>query len=343
METLYDLSSYQFELPDELIAQRPASPRDSSRLMLVDRKSGTIEERKFYEIAELLKKEDSLVFNETKVIPARLEGRRASGGKTEIFLVKPLDSGSWEVMARPGKKLRTGASVAFSERFGCRLTEKRESGLWRADFFGSGPFEKLLAEHGKTPLPPYIKREGDEDRESYQTVYAKNPGAVAAPTAGLHFTPELLERLGEQGVGRHKLTLHVGMGTFSPVVNEDIRKHRMHSEQYIIDAATAEALNRRPPGSRRIAVGTTCCRALESALSPEGEILPGNYQTNIFIYPGYRFKYVEALLTNFHLPGSTLLMLVSAFAGYDLMMEAYKKAVKERFRFFSYGDAMLIL
>ncbi len=345
MKDPYLLSSYQFDLPQELIAQKPATPRNHSRLMVIDRSSGAIQEMHFYDLVDFLKEGDSLVFNDTKVIPARLFGKRRGGGIAEIFLTKQRSLHEWEVLARPGRKLQIGSKVFFGEDFSCTIMDILDDGRRLVKFHFEGLFETVLDRYGQIPLPHYIERnsESAEDRERYQTVYAKNLGAVAAPTAGLHFTEEMINDLVKKGVASSHVTLHVGLGTFRPVQAEDIRQHTMHSEQVIITPEAAQALNDRSLDKRQICVGTTCCRSLESIASIDGKISPGNFDTGIFIYPGYKFKYVKHLLTNFHLPGSSLLMLCSAFAGYELMMEAYAKAVKDRYRFFSYGDAMLIL
>lgn len=342
---LFALSSYQFDLPKDLIAQHPCEPRDQSRLMVIDRKAEKIYEMPFRDLADLMHSGDSLVFNDTKVIPARLFGKKQSGGAAEIFLVRQLAFDTWEVLARPGKKLLPGTKVHFAKGFACEILDTLESGCKIVRFEWEGNFNEVLGEHGKMPLPHYIRdgKEDLQDRQSYQTIYARHAGALAAPTAGLHFTESLLQELKDKGVEETTITLHVGLGTFKPVRNEDIRDFSMHFEPFIISQEAADRLNKSNPKGRRICVGTTSCRALESAATEDGLIVPGSHETNIFIYPGYRFKYVEHLLTNFHLPGSTLLMLVCTFAGYDLMMEAYKKAIKDRFRFFSYGDAMLIL
>lgn len=345
MKDLFRLSSYQFDLPEELIAQYPVTPRDSSRLMVVDRKSGLIREIVFRELADFLGKGDMLVFNDTEVIPARLKGKRESGGEAEIFLTNRLDATTWIVMARPGRKLHVGVKVIFAPDFFCEIIEVLDDGRRVVRFFFEGLFEDALKAYGEIPLPHYIKRSSTEesDRERYQTIYAKNPGALAAPTAGLHFTKELLSKVQAKGVDQIHITLHVGLGTFKPVQVEDIRDHVMHHERVVVTEAAAEKLNAKKPENKQICVGTTCCRSLESACDEQGMIRSGEFDTNIFIYPGYQFKYVDHMLTNFHLPGSTLLMMVSAFAGYELIMEAYERAVKERYRFFSYGDAMLIL
>jgi len=337
---MFSLSTYSYNLPEELIAQYPCTPRDSSRLMVVDRASGEITEMVFRELADFLGEGDQLIFNDTKVIPARLHGKRETGGAVEIFLTEPLGEDTWKALARPARKLRAGATVHFSDTFSCKVLEELPEGERKVQFHYEGDFDTALITHGETPLPQYIRRQADNtlDPERYQTVYAANAGAVAAPTAGLHFTPELLNQLSAQDVEQSYITLHVGLGTFRPIQTDDIRQHKMHSERFIITPEAAQQLNTQ---KRQICVGTTSCRSLEAA-TKNGTIQPGDYSTDIFIYPGYTFKKVEALLTNFHLPGSTLLMLVSAFAGYDLIMEAYAKAVKDRYRFFSYGDAMLI-
>jgi S-adenosylmethionine:tRNA ribosyltransferase-isomerase len=341
---LFSLESYQFPLPEELIAQFPCTPRDSSRLLILNRAKGTMEECVFRDIVDFLNPHDKLIFNNTKVIPARLYGVRPTGGNVEILLHRVRSDGVWEAMVRPGKKLQIGAMVIFGEDFFCTIEEVLPSGLRLVRFNQVDHFSEKLKKYGQMPLPHYIKRDAQAsfDDERYQTVYAENPGAVAAPTAGLHFTKEVLEKLHAKGVASDFLTLHVGLGTFKPVQVQDIREHPMHSEQVVISQRFAEYMNGSRQG-REICVGTTSCRAIESTAQEDGAIQAGVYDTNIFIYPGYRFKRVDHLLTNFHLPGSTLLMLVCALGGYELVMEAYRKAVKDRFRFFSYGDAMLIV
>lgn len=342
----YSLAAYQFSLPAELIAQQPCSPRDHSRLMIVDRASGHISEIVFHELTDFLNAKDQLVFNNTKVIPARLLGQRVTGGEAEIFLLRKQNAADqiWEVLARPGKKLPINSKVIFSDTFSCEILEVLADGSRIVRFNFEGEFEQNLQKCGKIPLPQYIRRkEAFCDSEDYQTVFAAQSGAVAAPTAGLHFTREMLAKVTEKEVYQTFVTLHVGLGTFRPVQVEDIRQHVMHSERIIIPPEAAERLNNRQVGARQICVGTTCCRTLETASTEEGIIAAGSYDTSIFIYPGYRFKYMKSLLTNFHLPGSSLLMLVSAFAGRELIKEAYAKAIEKRFRFFSYGDAMLIL
>lgn len=341
----YKLSSYDFSLPRELIAQYPCSPRDHSRLMVIDRKSGQMTEMVFRELVDFLNSGDRLIFNDTKVVPARLIGRRLGGGVSEVFLVRPLHENTWEVLARPGKKLRVGSKVIFGEDFSCEIVELFPDGSRRIRFLHEGNLESKLIKYGKIPLPHYIRggEANETDIENYQTIFASQSGALAAPTAGLHFTKEMLSRLIEKGVYQTSVTLHIGLGTFKPVEASNILEHKMHAEHLMVTAKAAEELNLYKEGKRRICVGTTSCRALESISTEQGMITPGAYETNIFIYPGYHFKFVEAMLTNFHLPQSSLLMLVSAFGGYELIREAYRKAVKEKYRFFSYGDAMLIL
>lgn len=340
---LHGLSAYQYDLPDALVAQYPCYPRDASRLMVIDRQAGTIEDRVFSEIGSLLQPEDHLIFNDTRVIPARLLGVKPSGGEVEIFLTEPYPDGSWIALARPGRRLKEGAQIHFGKGFSCEVIATFPDGRRQVRFDHEGDFYTALTQYGQTPLPHYIQRAADPavDAERYQTVYAAHPGAVAAPTAGLHFTQELLGSLADKGIAQTSLTLHVGLGTFLPVQTDDIRQHKMHTERFLIADTAAQKINEK--GRRKICVGTTCCRALEAAAISEGKVAPGAYETSIFIYPGYSFKVMEALLTNFHLPGSTLLMLVSAFAGYDLIMEAYAQAVRQQYRFYSYGDAMLIL
>jgi S-adenosylmethionine:tRNA ribosyltransferase-isomerase len=326
---VYRLSDYQFDLPPELIAQYPIHPRDSSRLLVVDRKKQSFHETEFHALKEKLSPESLLVLNNTKVIPARLFGRRKTGGAVEVLLIKNLGEGRWQLFAKPGGKLKPGEVVIFDEQFALHILRTLEDGSKEGEFLFTGIFEEHLARLGTLPLPPYIRGgiAEEKDAETYQTVFAKNPGAVAAPTAGLHFTKELLSSF-----DTIEVTLHVGAGTFMPVKTEDIRDHKMHEESYFVSPASAAQFDR-----PLVAVGTTSCRVLESYTAP------GYATTSIFIYPGYQFKRVSSLITNFHLPGSSLLMLVSAFGGYDLLREAYRYAIRERFRFFSYGDAMLIL
>jgi S-adenosylmethionine:tRNA ribosyltransferase-isomerase len=341
-----DVSLFDYALPSELIAQEPAERRDQSRMMVVDREAGSFRDGRFEEIVDLLRPGDCLVLNDTRVIPARLVGRRIpTGGKAEVFLIRRLGEWEWEVLAKPGKKLRPGTQVSFGDgKLTVSITEESEGGLRRARFRGVGRWEALLDELGSTPLPPYIKRPEPraEDRERYQTVYARHDGAVAAPTAGLHFTPEILTRLADLGVETATVTLHVGWGTFQPVDAEQVEDHVIHEEYYEVSPAAADLINAvRPAGGRIVAVGTTTVRALETCASA-GCVRPGSGWTRCFIYPGYRFQAVDALLTNFHLPRSSLLLLVSAFAGRELTLEAYRAAVGRRYRFYSYGDCMFI-
>lgn len=340
---LDQLTDYQYDLPEELIAKFPVTPRDHSKLMVIDRSSKSIEDIHFYQLHELMEEGDRLVFNNTKVIPARLHGRRESGGQVELLLIEQKGEGLWTTMAKPARKLKNGTRVIISDTLEGRIVDELDEGMRLVQFDFDGVFQEVLAAHGEMPLPPYLQRSEvpEIDQERYQTVFAKEEGAVAAPTAGLHFTDDLLAKFREKGVDIVEITLHVGIGTFKPVVATTITDHQMHSESYAISPSAAHILN--TPCRREISVGTTCCRALESAANSKGKVLSGTGSTDIFIYPGYQFKKVDCLLTNFHLPGSTLLMLVSAFAGYEMTMNAYKRAVMSRYRFFSYGDAMLIL
>lgn len=339
------LEDFDYHLPEELIAQTPVEPRDSSRLMVVDRSSGAIMHRSFRDLPEYLRPGDGLVLNETRVMPARLMGHReATGGAIEVLLLKRLAKDRWETLVKPGKKARPGQRIIFGEGLLVgTVAGTTEFGGRVIDFTYEGVFEELLDRLGQMPLPPYI-HERLEQPERYQTVFAREWGSAAAPTAGLHFTPQLLERVAAQGVSIHKITLHVGLGTFRPVEVEDPTQHKMHSEFYHVSPSVADAVNQvKAAGGRLFAVGTTSVRTLETAASADGSLHPGEGWTDIFIYPGYRFKIVDSLVTNFHLPKSTLLMLVSAFASRELMLRAYECAVAERYRFFSFGDAMLIL
>lgn len=343
------LTDFDFSLPDELIAQIPAAQRDASRLLCLDRQSATVELKQFADILGYFRSGDVLVVNDTRVIPARLFGRKLTGGKVEVFLVRQypeaLEAKEWLCLTKSSKPLRVGTVVNFTPDFSAEVLEEVESPYRRVRFHCSGDFMNKVEEVGHLPLPPYIKREDrPEDRSRYQTVFARKKGAVAAPTAGLHFTEKILQQLEVAGVEILKLTLHVGLGTFLPVRVDDIRQHKMHAELFSIPEATATAVNlARREGRRIFALGTTSVRALETAATDENLLLAGSGDSEIFIYPGYRFKIVDALITNFHLPKSTLLMLVSAFAGRDFILSAYQQAVAERFRFFSYGDCMLIL
>ena len=339
-----DIKEFYYDLPEELIAQDPLLDRSSSRLMVLDKMSGEIKNKKFSDIKSYLKKGDCLVINDTKVIPARLFGSREStGGKVEILLLKRLQNDIWEVLVKPGKKCKIGSKVSFGDGIlKGEIIDIVDEGNRLIKFSYEGIFEEILDKLGEMPLPPYIKHKL-EDKNRYQTVYAKHDGSAAAPTAGLHFTPELLKEIEEMGVEIARVTLHVGLGTFRPVKEQDILKHHMHSEFYIVGKEAADKINAtKKRGDRVICVGTTSCRTLESATDEDGILREKSAWTEIFIYPGYKFKIMDALITNFHLPESTLLMLISAFAGKDKIMSAYEKAVEERYRFFSFGDAMFI-
>ncbi len=339
------LSDYFYELPEELIAQDPLSKRDESRLLVLNRKTGEVQHKFFKNIIEFLKPNDCLVINNTRVIPARLLGKKEkTEGKIEIFLLNNLGNDIWETLAKPGKKAIPGSRFVFGdkEQLIAEVVEVKEDGNRIVKFFYEGVFQSVLDEVGTVPLPPYIHKKL-EDGERYQTVYSKIKGSSAAPTAGLHFTKELLGEIKEKGISVAELTLHVGLGTFRPVKEENILDHKMHSEWYKIDQDACDKINNaRKNGGRVIAVGTTSCRVLESIAEKGKDICPKEGNTDIFIYPGYEFKILDGLITNFHLPESTLIMLVSAFAGYENTMNAYKIAVNEKYRFFSFGDAMFI-
>lgn len=338
-------SDFFYELPEELIAQDPLADRTASRLLVLRRDEAYTEHRKFSDITEYLSKGDCLVLNNTRVIPARLIGEKEdTGAGVEILLLKRLQNDVWEALAKPGKKLRKGATVKFGDgRLRAEIVDILEEGNRLVKFYYEGIFEEILDSLGEMPLPPYIKHRL-EDREMYQTVYAKYDGSAAAPTAGLHFTKELLREIEEKGVEIVDVTLHVGLGTFRPVKVEDVNKHHMHSEWYEVNREAAEKINRtKKNGGRVICVGTTSCRTIESVADEGGLLSAKTGETDIFIYPGYKFKVMDGLITNFHLPESTLVMLVSAFAGKDKVMSAYKEAVDEKYRFFSFGDAMLII
>lgn len=337
-------SDFYYDLPEELIAQTPLQRRDASRLLELDRSTGEIIHKHFYDLPDALRAGDCLVLNDSRVLPARLLGKRSTGGAVEVVLLRDLGDGKWECLTRPGKKTRPGAELSFGEgALTATVVDAIEDGNKILQFHYEGIFLELLERLGKMPLPPYIKEEL-QDSERYQTVYSRNIGSAAAPTAGLHFTPELLETIRARGVEICYVTLHVGLGTFRPVKEEDIQDHIMHSEYCEIPAETAAVINQtKRNGHRVIAVGTTTCRTLESFAHPDGTVAPIGGWTDIFIYPGYRFKCIDALVTNFHLPESTLVMLVSALAGRENILHAYEVAVQERYRFFSFGDAMLIV
>ncbi|MCD7861354.1 MAG: tRNA preQ1(34) S-adenosylmethionine ribosyltransferase-isomerase QueA [Oscillospiraceae bacterium] len=338
-------SDFDFELPKELIAQTPLERRDASRLLVLERDSGAMQHRHFYELPEFLRPGDCLVLNDSRVLPARLIGRREPGGGVcELLLLTDRGGDVWECLVRPGKKLRPGARVTFGDgALRAEIEAEVAGGNRLVRFFYEGIFLEVLEQLGEMPLPPYI-REKLSDRERYQTVYCRDPGSAAAPTAGLHFTQELLGRIQDMGVQLCYVMLHVGLGTFRPVKEDDILDHEMHSEFCIVPEETARCVTEtRRAGGRIIAVGTTSCRTLESFAAEDGTLRPGSGWTNIFIYPGYRFKCIDALITNFHLPESTLIMLVSALAGRENILSAYRTAVAERYRFFSFGDAMMIV
>ena len=337
-------SDFYYDLPQELIAQTPIQRRDASRLMTLDKRTGETGHRHFYDLPSLLRPGDCLILNDSRVLPARLLGQRLpGGGSCEVLLLIDRGENVWECLVRPGRKLRPGARLTFGNgELTAQVVGEAEGGNRLVHFFYQGIFLEVLDRLGKMPLPPYIKEEL-QDRERYQTVYSRVLGSAAAPTAGLHFTPELLASLERQGIGVGYVTLHVGLGTFRPVKEEEITDHQMHSEYCVIPPETADLVNEtRAKGGRVICVGTTSCRTLESWAGEDGRMKPSAGWTDIYIYPGYRFKVMDALITNFHLPESTLIMLVSALAGRENVLAAYREAVAERYRFFSFGDAMFI-
>ena len=334
---------FYYDLPEELIAQTPLQQRDSSRLLVLDKNTGELQHRYFFDIIDFLRPGDCLVLNNSRVLPARLIGHRPTGGAVEVLLLRDLGDKKWECLCKPGRKMQVGNQVIFGDgELTATVTEIREDGNRVVEFHYEGIFLEVLERLGKMPLPPYIKAEL-ADQERYQTVYSKEVGSAAAPTAGLHFTQELLEKVREKGVKTAFVTLHVGLGTFRPVKAEEITEHHMHSELCMISQETADILNEtKSSGGRIVCVGTTSCRTLESLVNEDGTFCASSKWTEIFIYPGYKFKAMDALITNFHLPESTLVMLVSAFAGRESVLHAYEEAVKERYRFFSFGDAMFI-
>ena len=336
-------SDFYFDLPEELIAQTPIAQRDASRLMLLDRQTGAIQHRHFYDLPEYLRKGDCLVLNDSRVLPARLIGARPTGGSIELVLLRDLGENRWECLSRPGRKTRPGQEIFFGNGELKAVVEEVTTGGNRiVRFLYEGIFLEILEKLGRMPLPPYI-REELKDPERYQTIYSRALGSAAAPTAGLHFTSELLDTIRSRGVSVVFVTLHVGLGTFRPVKEDEIEDHEMHAEYCMIPEETAHAVNAaKGNGHRVIAVGTTSCRTLESFAGEDGKLQPCSGWTDIFIYPGYRFKCIDALVTNFHLPESTLIMLVSALAGRENVLQAYQTAVQERYRFFSFGDAMFI-
>lgn len=339
----YKKSDFYYELPPELIAQTPAEPRDSSRLLVYNRAADKVEHRIFRDITDYLKTGDVLVINSTKVLPARLYAHTENGGAVEILLLKRLEKDKWEVLCKPGKKCTVGKSFKICDKLSFTVEGVTDSGERIINFTYDGVFENILEEVGSMPLPPYIK-EKLKDKNRYQTVYAKTDGSAAAPTAGLHFTPELLNKIRDMGVEIVEVLLHVGLGTFRPVKEDIITDHKMHGEHYEVTEQAAAAINKaKAEGRRIVAVGTTSVRTLESATDDDGILKAGSGETHIFIYPPYKFKCVDALITNFHLPESTLVMLVAALVGREKILSLYETAVKERYRFFSFGDAMLII
>lgn len=341
------ISEFDYELPEALIAQEPLEKRESSRMLVVGRAGKSFRDEQFFNLPKYLKKNDVVVLNNTKVFPARLFGATETGARIEIFLVRELENQIWETLARPARRLKIGKKIIFGENLVAEVLEKSEEGRIFVRFEANGDFDAILDEIGKTPLPPYIKRGEDsldKDRERYQTVFAREKGAIAAPTAGLHFTPQILEEIRNLGARIAEITLHVGYGTFEPVRVSDLSEHKVMPERFEITEETAEILNEAKASNRRIiAVGTTTTRALESSADEAGKIRAGKQTADLTITPGYQFKIIDGLLTNFHLPQSSLLVLVSTFAGHELIMKAYEHAVRFRYRFYSYGDCMLIL
>lgn len=344
MKDIYSTHTYYYDLPPELIAQTPVEPRDHSRLLVYDRKTNNIDHRHFYDIIDYLNAGDVLVVNNTKVIPARLYGTKEdTGAKIEVLLLKRHDLTHWEVLMKPGKRAKVGTKIVFNDKLSLVVVGETDFGGKEVEFLFDGVFEKLIDDVGVMPLPPYIKHQY-KDKKRYNTVYAKIDGSSAAPTAGLHFTKELMEKLKAKGVIIANVLLHVGLGTFRPVSEDNILSHDMHTEYIEIEQEACDIINKaHSEGRRVIAVGTTSVRTLESVADENGHLVPTKKNTNIFIYPGYKFKVVDGLITNFHLPESTLIMLVSAFCGIDNTLEMYKTAVKEKYRFFSFGDATLLL
>ena len=337
------VTDFDYELPEELIAQTPIEKRDESRLMVLDRKEQTIEHKHFKDVIDYLEPGDVLVRNNTKVIPARLYGKKETGAKVEFLLLNNMEKDIWECIVRPGNKLHIGAKVIFGDGLlKAEVLDTMPGGTRKVEFHYEGIFNEILDKIGLMPLPPYI-HESLKENDRYQTVYAKYDGSAAAPTAGLHFTPELLKKIEEKGIDIANVTLHVGIGTFRPVKEDTVEAHQMHSEHFYIKEEDCEKINKaKKSGHRVIAVGTTSCRVLETIADDNGYVKPTEGDTQIFIYPGYKFRCLDALITNFHLPQSTLVMLVSALAGKDYIMKAYKEAVEQKYRFFSFGDAMLI-
>ena len=336
---------FDYELPKELIAQEPLADRSASRMMVLHRSTRSWEHRHFRDLPEYIRPGDLIVLNDTRVIPARLFGRRSTGGRVEVLLLRPISGTRWEVLARPARRLKPGDEIIFSDELSAMVVAVKPEGIRELDFRCEGDLLATIERIGQPPLPPYIRRRpSPEDRERYQTIYARRPGAVAAPTAGLHFDEQMLKRVREAGARIAYVTLHVGLGTFRPVKTENVEDHEMHAETYEVPEATAQAVEEtRRVGGRVIAVGTTVVRTLETVGHPDGTIEAGAGETSLFIYPGYRFKVVDGLLTNFHLPRSTLIMMICAFAEREFVLAAYREAVQQKYRFYSYGDCMLIL
>lgn len=341
------ISEFNFDLPEELIAQKPLEKRESSRMLAVNRAENSFADEQFFNLPKFLKKGDLIVLNNTKVFPARIYGETETGAKVEIFLVRCVENQTWETLARPAKRLKIGRKIVFNESLSAEILEKSEDGKVFVKFETNGDFDAILDEIGKTPLPPYIKREKDsidKDRERYQTVFAQKRGAIAAPTAGLHFTPEILQEIKNIGAEIAEITLHVGYGTFEPVRVEDLSEHKVLPERYEISEETAEIINKAKAENRRIiAIGTTTTRTLESASDENSKFKASKGLANLTITPNYKFKIISGILTNFHLPQSSLLVLTSTFGGHELIMKAYNHAVREKYRFYSYGDCMLIV
>ncbi|MCY7376521.1 MAG: tRNA preQ1(34) S-adenosylmethionine ribosyltransferase-isomerase QueA [Pyrinomonadaceae bacterium] len=341
------ISEFDYELPDELIAQNPLEKREESKMLVVNRREKNLRDERFYNLPQFLKNGDVLVLNNTKVFPARLVGASETGAKVELFLVREIENLTWETMARPARRLKTGKKILFDENLSAEVLERTAEGRVVVKFAVNGNFDEILERVGNTPLPPYIKRDdgvSDADKSRYQTVFAKQRGAIAAPTAGLHFTPEILAEIKNLGVEIAEITLHVGYGTFEPVRVNDLSEHKVMAENGEISEETAQIINQAKAENRSIiAVGTTTTRALESVADGNGQIAAGKFTATLTVTPGYEFKIINGLLTNFHLPQSSLMVLVSTFAGYDLTMQAYRHAVASGYRFYSYGDCMLII
>lgn len=337
-------SDFNYDLPEKLIAQTPLEPRDASRLLLLNKENGGITHKHFYDIVEYLQPDDCLILNDSRVLPARIYGTKETGATVEFLLLKQVKTNIWECLAGPGKKAKAGSAFSFGEGImTCKVLDVLENGNRVVEFFCKENFFTTLDKIGQMPLPPYIT-EKLENQERYQTVYSRELGSAAAPTAGLHFTDALLEKIKAKGVHIGYVTLHVGLGTFRPVKVDDVTNHKMHAEHYEVPKETADLIAKtKAMGKRVVAVGTTSCRTLESVATEHGKVIPCDGFTDIFIYPGYPFKVLDGLITNFHLPESTLIMLVSAFAGFENVMKAYQTAVKEQYRFFSFGDAMMII